>query len=90
MPVNTCAGTHVKISAPVSDVVVLTPENFDSIALDESKDVLVEFYAPWYILYAIDKLCILHCSFLYLLPFANVIHVVLLDAGVGTARVLLQ
>lgn len=45
--VNQEAGTHVKISAPVSDVVVLTPENFDSIALDESKDVLVEFYAPW-------------------------------------------
>eukprot|EP00250_Pteridium_aquilinum_P013379 c21307_g1_i1 orf=250-1365(+) len=45
--VNQEAGTHVKISAPVSDVVVLTPENFDSIVLDESKDVLVEFYAPW-------------------------------------------
>ncbi|KAH7423692.1 hypothetical protein KP509_12G069100 [Ceratopteris richardii] len=45
--VNQEAGTHVKVSAPVSDVAVLTPENFDSIALDESKDVLVEFYAPW-------------------------------------------
>lgn len=45
--VNQEAGTHVKVSAPVSDVVVLTPENFDSIALDDSKDVLVEFYAPW-------------------------------------------
>lgn len=31
----------------MSDVVVLTPENFDSIVLDSSKDVLVEFYAPW-------------------------------------------
>jgi len=30
-----------------SNVVVLTLENFDQIALDPSKDVLVEFYAPW-------------------------------------------
>lgn len=45
--VNLEAGTYGKVSAPVSDVVVLSPENFDSIALDESKDVLVEFYAPW-------------------------------------------
>ncbi|GAB9463838.1 Tkl protein kinase [Globisporangium polare] len=29
-----------------SDVVVLTPENFDQV-VDGSKDVLVEFYAPW-------------------------------------------
>jgi protein disulfide-isomerase-like protein len=28
-------------------VVVLTAENFDSIVLDTTKDVLVEFYAPW-------------------------------------------
>lgn len=45
--VNQEAGTHVKVSSPVSDVVVLTAENFDSIVLDDSKDVLVEFYAPW-------------------------------------------
>ncbi|KAI5056425.1 hypothetical protein GOP47_0028732 [Adiantum capillus-veneris] len=45
--VNQEAGTHVKVSAPVSDVVVLTPENFDSVVLDDGKDVLVEFYAPW-------------------------------------------
>lgn len=30
-----------------SNVVVLTAENFDAVVLDESKDVLVEFYAPW-------------------------------------------
>ena len=26
---------------------VLDPSNFEAIALDETKDVLVEFYAPW-------------------------------------------
>lgn len=30
-----------------SPVATLTSDNFDSIALDASKDVLVEFYAPW-------------------------------------------
>jgi protein disulfide-isomerase A6 len=35
------------LSTPPSNVVVLTPENFDKIVLDSSKDVLVEFYAPW-------------------------------------------
>lgn len=29
------------------DVVTLTKHNFDSVVLDSSKDVLVEFYAPW-------------------------------------------
>lgn len=29
------------------DVTVLTKDNFDSIALDSKKDVLVEFFAPW-------------------------------------------
>eukprot|EP00252_Welwitschia_mirabilis_P004313 TRINITY_DN1462_c0_g1_i1.p1 TRINITY_DN1462_c0_g1~~TRINITY_DN1462_c0_g1_i1.p1 ORF type:complete len:362 (-),score=83.93 TRINITY_DN1462_c0_g1_i1:209-1294(-) len=45
--VNTEGGTNVKIAATPSDVVVLSSENFDSIVLDETKDVLVEFYAPW-------------------------------------------
>jgi thioredoxin-like negative regulator of GroEL len=31
-----------------SHVVVLTPETFNEVVLDETKDVLVEFYAPWY------------------------------------------
>eukprot|EP01095_Lingulamoeba_sp_RSL-Kostka_P008812 TRINITY_DN298_c0_g3_i1.p1 TRINITY_DN298_c0_g3~~TRINITY_DN298_c0_g3_i1.p1 ORF type:complete len:351 (+),score=147.42 TRINITY_DN298_c0_g3_i1:227-1279(+) len=30
-----------------SDVVDLTDSNFDEIVLDETKDVFVEFYAPW-------------------------------------------
>ncbi|MED6152740.1 hypothetical protein PIB30_094885 [Stylosanthes scabra] len=45
--VNTEGGTNVKIAAAPSNVVVLTPENFNDVVLDETKDVLVEFYAPW-------------------------------------------
>ncbi|XP_077218682.1 protein disulfide-isomerase like 2-1-like [Tasmannia lanceolata] len=45
--VNTEGGTNVKLAAIPSSVAVLTTENFDEIVLDESKDVLVEFYAPW-------------------------------------------
>ncbi|KAL1535048.1 Protein disulfide-isomerase like 2-1 [Salvia divinorum] len=45
--VNNEGGTNVKIAAVPSSVVVLTSENFDEIVLDEKKDVLVEFYAPW-------------------------------------------
>ncbi|KAH6762499.1 thioredoxin family protein [Perilla frutescens var. hirtella] len=45
--VNSEGGTNVKIAAIPSSVVVLTPDNFNEIVLDEKKDVLVEFYAPW-------------------------------------------
>ncbi|XP_047342218.1 probable protein disulfide-isomerase A6 [Impatiens glandulifera] len=45
--VNTEGGTNVKIAAIPSNVVVLTSETFDEIVLNEKKDVLVEFYAPW-------------------------------------------
>ncbi|KAJ7973037.1 Protein disulfide isomerase-like 2-2 [Quillaja saponaria] len=45
--VNTEGGTNVKVASVPSNVVVLTPENFDEIVLDETKDALVEFYAPW-------------------------------------------
>lgn len=37
----------MKIAAVPSNVVVLTADNFDEVVLDETKDVLVEFYAPW-------------------------------------------
>lgn len=42
------AGTKGKVFAAPSEVVVLTPANFDKIVKDPTKDVLVEFYAPWY------------------------------------------
>ncbi|GER55435.1 disulfide-isomerase-like protein [Striga asiatica] len=45
--VNNEGGTNVKIASVPSNVVVLSPENFDEIVLDEKKNVLVEFYAPW-------------------------------------------
>ncbi|KAK4799244.1 hypothetical protein SAY86_024609 [Trapa natans] len=45
--VNNEGGTNVKIAAVPSNVVVLTADNFDEVVLDENKDVLVEFYAPW-------------------------------------------
>ncbi|XP_018807246.1 probable protein disulfide-isomerase A6 [Juglans regia] len=45
--VNTEGGTNVKIASVPSDVVVLTADNFGEVVLDETKDVLVEFYAPW-------------------------------------------
>ena len=38
-----------------TNVVDLDSSNFDSIALDETKDVLVEFYAPCKTFSAVDK-----------------------------------
>ncbi|RDY09384.1 hypothetical protein CR513_06247 [Mucuna pruriens] len=45
--VNTESGTNVKIASVPSSVVVLSSDNFNEVVLDETKDVLVEFYAPW-------------------------------------------
>ncbi|KAF8006653.1 hypothetical protein BT93_K0838 [Corymbia citriodora subsp. variegata] len=45
--VNNEGGTNVKIAAVPSSVTVLTSDNFNEIVLDNTKDVLVEFYAPW-------------------------------------------
>ncbi|KAF9619970.1 hypothetical protein IFM89_010586 [Coptis chinensis] len=45
--VNTEGGTNVKLATVPSNVVVLTENNFDEVVLDKTKDVLVEFYAPW-------------------------------------------
>jgi len=45
--VNKQSGTRARINKPASAVTILTPDNFDSIVLDNTKDVLVEFFAPW-------------------------------------------
>jgi len=45
--INRKAGTRGRIVKTPTAVVDLTASNFDSIVLDPSKDVLVEFYAPW-------------------------------------------
>jgi len=45
--INKKIGSNVRTKSAPSAVVVLTPDNFDSIVKDPSKNVLVEFYAPW-------------------------------------------
>ncbi|KAJ1687660.1 hypothetical protein LUZ63_019050 [Rhynchospora breviuscula] len=45
--VNAEADTNLKLAFVPSHVVVLTSETFVEVVLDETKDVLVEFYAPW-------------------------------------------
>lgn len=45
--VNDKAGTRARVKKAHSDVVELNDNNFDKIVKDSSKDVLVEFYAPW-------------------------------------------
>lgn len=44
---NDKTGSRLRVVKPISHVVDLDPTNFDSIALSDDKDVLVEFYAPW-------------------------------------------
>jgi len=45
--VNEKAGTRARVKKAASAVVELNENNFDKIVKDSSKDVLVEFYAPW-------------------------------------------
>jgi protein disulfide-isomerase A6 len=40
-------GNNFKIKKAPEAVVHLTDSDFDSVVLDKTKDVLVEFYAPW-------------------------------------------
>jgi len=45
--INRKSGTNARVAKAPSDVTILDSTNFDSIVLDEKKNVLVEFYAPW-------------------------------------------
>jgi len=45
--INKKAGTKARVKTAPSDTVVLTDDNLETIALDPTKNVLVEFYAPW-------------------------------------------
>jgi len=45
--VNERAGSNARLKKEATAVTVLDDSNFDRIVLDETKDVLVEFYAPW-------------------------------------------
>jgi protein disulfide-isomerase A6 len=41
------AGTKAKVKKEPTYVTVLDKNNFEKIVMDPSKNVLVEFYAPW-------------------------------------------
>lgn len=43
---HTCAGTRGRIKKAPSFVVDLGSDNFESVVMDPTKNVLVEFYAP--------------------------------------------
>jgi len=45
--INEKAGTSARTVTPPTAVTVLTPANFDTIVKDTSKQVFVEFFAPW-------------------------------------------
>eukprot|EP00271_Cylindrocystis_brebissonii_P022992 TRINITY_DN916_c0_g1_i1.p1 TRINITY_DN916_c0_g1~~TRINITY_DN916_c0_g1_i1.p1 ORF type:complete len:384 (+),score=84.69 TRINITY_DN916_c0_g1_i1:189-1340(+) len=45
--INSKTGLTASLGGAPSDVVTLTPENFEKVALDPTKFALVEFYAPW-------------------------------------------
>jgi protein disulfide-isomerase A6 len=44
---NEKTGSKLFVPRDATSVTVLDASNFDSIVMDKSKDVLVEFYAPW-------------------------------------------
>ena len=44
--INDQCGTKYRVLKPPSDVIDLTPDNFDEVALNPEKYALVEFFAP--------------------------------------------
>jgi protein disulfide-isomerase A6 len=48
---NKNAGTRLRIQKAPTHVVELTPGNFDAVVMDKTKDVLVEFFAPWWFVF---------------------------------------
>lgn len=44
---NDKARAGLRVDKPATFVVALNPQNFEKIVMDSSKNVLVEFYAPW-------------------------------------------
>ena len=44
---NTKTGNSVRVVKAAEAVISVDERDFDSVVLDSSKDVLVEFYAPW-------------------------------------------
>lgn len=44
---NEKAKAGLRVDKPPTFVTALSPQNFDKIVMDEGKNVLVEFYAPW-------------------------------------------
>ena len=44
---NTKTGNSVRVVKAAEAVIAVDERDFDSVVLDSSKDVLVEFYAPW-------------------------------------------
>lgn len=57
----------MKIATAPSNVVILSTDNFDEVVMDKSKDVLVEFYAPWLVV------CFSHCTLLIPLIFIRIV-----------------
>lgn len=54
----------MKIASVPSSVVVLNSDNFNEVVLDGTKDVLVEFYAPWLVMFGLVTFFHVHDPFI--------------------------